>query len=171
MVTQLETGMNTHAHTHCSIAQPLSTYDILLLPLAFRTPPFTDDNVAEASTSKGHPAATRIVTCHHHCSDTHAVREVWGVRTQANRASDIRSTQIQKFLNTYITTFDTHNQHYPPTLIYRYTHTHTPKHQTNTVLLKGQQNSRKLHTVWVKKNNKCSNSLDIFCLVKIFTFY
>lgn len=69
-----KTGM-THAHTHCSISQPFSTYDVLLPSPAIMTPPLTYDHMTEATTSKGHPTATGVITCHHHRTNTHTVRE------------------------------------------------------------------------------------------------
>lgn len=65
----------THAHTHCSISQSFSTYDVFSPPPAVVAPPLTYDHMTEAATSKGHPTATGVVTCHHHCTNTHTVRE------------------------------------------------------------------------------------------------
>lgn len=68
----------THAHTHCSISQAFSTYDVFSLPPAVMTPPFTYDHMTEATTSKGHPTATGVITCHHHCTNTDTVKEEGG---------------------------------------------------------------------------------------------
>lgn len=62
-----------NAHTHCSISQPFSAYDVFSPPPAVVTPPLTYDHVTEAAASEGHPAATGVVTCHHHRTNTHAV--------------------------------------------------------------------------------------------------
>lgn len=72
----------THAHTHGSISQPLSAYDVFSPPLSVVAPPLAYDHVTEAAASKGHPTATGVITRHHHGTNTHTVpgrneRERW----------------------------------------------------------------------------------------------
>lgn len=88
------TGLNTHAHTHCSITQPLSVDDVLFPPPSIRTPPFTDDHMTKATTCKGHPPAARVISCHDHCANTHTVGEVRGVSAAAGLTLDISRGRI-----------------------------------------------------------------------------
>lgn len=81
----------THAHTHCSVSQPFSTYDVLSPPPAVVAPPLTYDHVTEAATSEGHPAATGVVTCHHHRTNTHTV-EGGGGQESEQRPGLIKQT-------------------------------------------------------------------------------
>lgn len=62
-------------NTHRSVSQAFSAYDVFSPPPAVLAPPLTYDHMTEAATSEGHPTAAGVVTCHHHCANTHTVGE------------------------------------------------------------------------------------------------
>lgn len=86
---------NNVAHTHCSISQAFSTYDVFSSPPAIMSAPFTYDHMTEASASQRHPTATGVITCHHHCTNTHTVRETENEQSYTTMMKNIPTCTVK----------------------------------------------------------------------------